>query len=153
MENFQKMLDELATITGLDSLAIEDNGGCAIKLDNIIINMQYIEDTEQCYFFSVLFPIPIQLEEKNSLYERLLVANCFFRDTGGGILGIDKGIDAVTYAAKFSIANISGSDFANYLEDFVNTAEEFIEKFNKDDQESSGKTDNNSENFNNYLRV
>ena len=153
MENFQKLLDELAKITGLDSLTMEADGGCAIKLDNIIINMQYIEDTEQCYFFSQLFPIPAQQDIQNNLFEKLLIANCFYRETSGGILGIDKELDAVTYATKFGIANISANDFVNFIEEFINKAEAFVEKFSKDFQEDNDKTNDNPENFSTYLRV
>lgn len=151
MEKFQLLLDELAHITGLDSLKAEDDGGCAIQLDNIIINMQYFEETRQCYLLSRLFSIPANTDEKNRLYEKLLTANCFFRETGGGIIGIDGSINAVTYAVKFDITHLHGSDFASFIENFINTAEELIGKFSL----AGGGDDppQRPEDFSNYLRV
>lgn len=151
MEQFQKLLNELAEITGLDSIPVEDDGGCAIKLDSIILNMQYFEDTEQCYFISTLFPVPANEKDKADLYENLLEANCFYRETQGGIIGVNKEMNIVTYATKFGITNLSGSDFANFVEVFVNTTEELIEKFNTVSQDKQPEI--KPEDYSHYLRV
>ncbi len=129
MKKFQMLLNDVAAITGLESLVPDESGGCAIRLDDVILNIQFMEDTRQCYFFSQLFQIPALEKDRLSLYERLLSANCFYRETGGGILGIDTDINAVTYATKFGIDAISGNDFVNFVESFINMAESFIEKF------------------------
>lgn len=132
MEKYQTLLDEVGKVTGID-LKMEEGGICAIKLDDIIINMHFIQEEDQCYFFSALFPIPGNAAEKAALFEALLEKNCFYRDTMGGILGIDTGLDRVTYAAKFNLVAISGNDFAARIEDFINAAEYFIETLNLSD--------------------
>lgn len=132
MEKYQMLLNEVGKVIKID-LKLEEGGVCAIKFDNIIINMHFIEEEAQCYFFSVLFPIPGNDTKKAALFETLLRKNCFYRDTMGGILGIDTELNKVTYAVKFSVANISGNSFVNKMENFINTAENFIETLNKSD--------------------
>ena len=151
MEQFQKLLDELARITGLDAIPLEEDGGCAIKLDSIVLNMQYMEETEQCYFICRLFPIPANETDKAALFESLLCANCFYRETQGGIIGIDKDMNIVTYATKFSIDNLTGTGFADFVEAFVNAAEDLIEKFSAAAPEKQPEI--TPEDYNNYLRV
>jgi hypothetical protein len=132
MEKYQTLLDEVGKITGID-LKIEEGGICAIKLDDVIINMHFIQEEDQCYFFSALFPIPGNTSEKAALFETLLEKNCFYRGTMGGILGIDNGLNKVTYAAKFNIAAISGNEFADRIENFINTAENFVKTLDRSD--------------------
>lgn len=132
MEKYQTLLDEVGKVAGID-LKMEQGGICAIKLDDIIINMHFIQEEDRCCFFSTLFPIPGNAAEKAALFETLLEKNCFYRDTMGGILGIDTGLDKVTYAARFNLAAISGNDFAARIENFINAAEHFIESLNRSD--------------------
>ncbi|MDY0220923.1 MAG: type III secretion system chaperone [Desulfobacterium sp.] len=132
MEKYQALVDKVGQVTGID-LKMEEGGICAVKLDDIIINMHFIQEEDQCYFFSALFQIPGNASEKAVLFETLLKKNCFYRDTMGGILGIDTELDKVTYAAKFNIAGISGNDFAARIESFINAAEYFVETLNRSD--------------------
>lgn len=126
MEKYQNLLDQVGRTAGID-LKLEEEGGCAIQLDEIVIHIQFIPEEDQCYFFSSLFPIPENREEKDALYTALLEKNCFYRDTMGGILGIDTGINRVTYATKFSVGAIRAADFIQNLENFINAAEHFVE--------------------------
>jgi hypothetical protein len=160
MEKYQILLNEVGKVTGID-LKLEEGGVCAIKLDDITINMHFIKEEEQCYFFSALFPIPGSAEEKAALFEILLEKNCFYRGTMGGILGIDTSLNKVTYAAKFNVAAITGADFADRIEKFINAAENFIETLNRSDISPRSQSDSDTENrkeinpdeFQNMIRI
>jgi len=153
METYQMLLNEVGKVAGID-FKLEDSGICAIKLDDIIINMQFIEEEAQCYFFSALFPIPGNEKEKVILFETLLEKNCFFRDTMGGILGIDTGLNQVTYAAKFSVADISGNDFVSRMENFINAAEHFVDTLGKSNGSDAGSENEiRPDEFQNMMRV
>ena len=39
-----------------------------------------------------------------------------------------NGINAITYATKFGIVVISANDFVTFIEQFINTAEELVDK-------------------------
>lgn len=126
MKKYQTLLDQVGRASGI-KLTLEEGGICAVQFDEIIINMNFIEDEDQCYFLSALFPIPGNETDKGALFERLLEKNCFFKETMGGILGIDKGLGQVTYGVKFKIGDMPGTDFISRMETFINAAEEFVE--------------------------
>jgi hypothetical protein len=160
MEKYQMLLNDVGKAAGI-VLKLEEGGICAIKLDEIIINMHFIEEEDQCYFFSALFPIPGNATEKAALFETLLEKNCFYRDTMGGILGIDTGLNKVTYAVKFNVSTISGNDFLGRIENFINAAENFVETLNRSDisphsQQSSDRKSGKeirSDEFQNMIRI
>ncbi|MDD9303390.1 MAG: type III secretion system chaperone [Desulfobacter sp.] len=132
MEKYQMLLDEVGKIVGID-LKLEDKGICTLQFDEIILNIHFIEEEDQCYFFSALFPIPGNETIKAALFETLLEKNCFYRETMGGILGIDTGLDKVTYAAKFSVASMDGNAFVSRMETFINATEHFVDTLGKSD--------------------
>lgn len=153
MEKYQKLLNEVGKVVGID-LKLEDGGICAIKLDDIVINMHFLADEDQCYFFSALFPIPGNDIEKAALFESLLEKNCFYRGTMGGILGIDKGLNMVTYATKFSVTAVSGNDFIIKVENFINGAEHFVDTLSKSDGLDAGeKNEIGPDEFQNMMRI
>ncbi len=70
--------------------------------------------------FTALAPIPEERVEEFLI--KTMIANLFGRETGGGILGLDKEGKKVTFLT-FLPPELSYTEFHDQLEDFVNYAD------------------------------
>ena len=125
MKHVQNLLEGFGTQVGLPQLALDAANCCTLQFDDVVVNIEYINDTEEMFFYSRVGGIPANTEDKLRAYARLLDANCFYRRTHGGVLGIDEGQDAIVYTNKVGIGGLDANAFGDYMEAFVNRAEEF----------------------------
>lgn len=126
-----ELLNILATMVNLGPIKLEDEGGCALQFDEIEVNFDYIEDTEECLLFSHIMSLPQSNDDKQKLFEEILSDNCLYKGTKGGILGINRELANVLYATRFQLKALPEEKFFLILEDFVNTSEELQEKYKR----------------------
>ena len=72
----------------------------------------------------------------------LLEADCFFRSTSGGVLGVDMERGAVVYTNKVGVGGwLNANILGEYMQAFVNLAEEFARNLRDLDTEADAGTD------------
>lgn len=103
-ENYKSMLSELGKVNGI-VLEPDDTGFCALEIDGTVqLNMQYIQASDSVYLFYELAEINPQ--ELSRVCPRLLSANLFGVETGGGMLAMQKDSYMVVFSYVFS-ANVN----------------------------------------------
>lgn len=87
-EHYELMLAELGNAVNLP-LEADDTGYSSLEIDgSLIANMQYVESSDSIYIFYELGQIDSQVLDKVCV--RLLAANLFGVETGGGVLAIHE---------------------------------------------------------------
>lgn len=129
MSKFNSLLSDFGNTIGIPDLKADSSGICMLAFDDIEIVIQHIQDGDMLLLYGYLGPIPPERQE--SLFEFLLSANSFFRDTGGSTIGIDKTTNAIGLHIAYPISSLDNQSFENLLENFVNMAESWIEKIDR----------------------
>lgn len=115
-----------------ESLTANEDGSYSLFLEpDLDISLR--ENPESgISLFTVLTPLPEERTEAFLL--KAMIANLFGRETGGGVLGLDKNGKKITFST-FLPLQLNFRDFHDCLEDFVNYADawrtettEFIEQ-------------------------
>lgn len=124
-ESYKKILKELGQSVGLPDLKADSDNHCCLSFDDkIITHIQYNDDNKVVILFTQLGSI--DPEKQASLYPRLLKANLFWQGTGGATLSVDDDNNEAILANQLPIATLDSSKFQEYLENFINTAELWI---------------------------
>lgn len=102
-ENYKSMLWEMGKANGID-LEPDDTGFCSLEIDSsILLNMQYVGASDSIYLFYELAEINPRVLAQAC--PRLLSANLFGMETGGGMLAMQKDSYMVVFSYVFS-ANV-----------------------------------------------
>ncbi|MCC5832932.1 MAG: type III secretion system chaperone [Chlamydiales bacterium] len=129
----KQFVEQLNTDLG-EPLAANDDGSYTLFLEpDLHISLR--ENPELgISLFTVLAPVPE--ENKEDFLLKTMIANLFGRETGGGILGLNKEGNKITFLT-FLPRQLNYRDFHDYLEDFANYADawktettDFIEQHN-----------------------
>lgn len=100
LENYKSMLSELGKANGI-TLEPDDTGFCSLEIDgSILLNMQYVSASDSIYLFYELAEINPRV--LSQVCPRLLSANLFGMETGGGMLAMQKDSHMVVYSYVFS---------------------------------------------------
>lgn len=118
---FQKLLAEMGNTAGIGELTADDSGFCAIEVDTIVCNLQYLFDTHALYIFAELGEIPTRLMGK--LAPEFLSANLFGIETGGGTLALEKESRQLVFGYHTSLENMDQPRFNQILENCTNYME------------------------------
>ena len=129
MSKFNSLLSDFGNTIGIPDLQADSSGICMLAFDDIEVVIQHIQDGDILLLYGYLGPIPPEHHE--SLFEYLLCANSFFRDTGGSTIGIDKTTNAIGLHIAYPIVALDNQSFENLLENFVNMAEAWIDKIDR----------------------
>jgi len=119
------LIGELGDRMGLGELALDADGGCALRFDGrSVVNMQYRANEDALWFYSDL-GVPAS---GPAIYADLLQANLFWRMTFGATLSL-SGDDPphVILAMPLAWRGLNGTQLAGTLETFLNTAEDWAE--------------------------
>jgi hypothetical protein len=137
------ILAEFGKGIGIPQLAFDEGGYCCLFFDEIVVNLELDEETEQLSLYSNVGDLPEDV--KPGFYEALLEANYFFRNTGGATLGIDRNARLVALVYRVSYPTLNLVQFERIIENFVNVTETWIRKVRELDapgeapaQESAG---------------
>ncbi len=125
IENYKRLLTELGQHIGLNDLAPDEDNYCCLGFDDkIIVHFQYNIQDDVLLLFS-----PIGTIDEPQIpvaYPKLLQANLFWQGTAGGVLGLDPDTREVIYSYQTSIAYVDFERFQKILENYVSTAEVWI---------------------------
>lgn len=104
----------------LGEVVANDDGSYSLDLEpNLHISLRESPESG-ISLFTLVAPLPEKNVEEFLL--KTMIANLFGRETGGGILGLDKEGKKITFLT-FLPQQLNFKDFHDYLEDFVNYAE------------------------------
>jgi hypothetical protein len=119
------LIDELGERMGLGELALDGDGGCALRFDGrSVVNMQYRANEEALWFYSDL-GVPAS---GPAIYADLLHANLFWQMTFGATLSLSGDEPPhVILALTVAWRGLDGAQLAAKLETFLNTAEDWAE--------------------------
>lgn len=88
------LLAEFGRKAGLGSLGLDDQGVCRLSFDgSLIVDLEFDEDAGVLHLYSAVGPVPAG--EREAVYQALLSANLFGRETGGATLALDRGRDEI----------------------------------------------------------
>lgn len=119
----QVLVQELGTVMGLDTLALDAEGACAVRFDGrTVVNLQCREESDSLWLFADLGPVSSSAE----LYADLLRGNLFWRATLGATISLTGDEPAhVIMTLPIAWRGLNGEQLALKLETFVNTLEDW----------------------------
>ena len=121
-ENVNHCLRSLGDLIGIDDLILDDGGICCLSFDDdIMVTIQFDEQERQIIFFTPLGEV--KDENRMTVYEKMLSANLFWRETGGATLSFEKESDMAVLLDRFPIQGFDPLIFQDSIQDFVNMAE------------------------------
>jgi hypothetical protein len=126
MSNIQEIIAEFGRSIGLDGLALDEGNCCTLQFDAQVVTIEYLPDSDELYFYTRVGIVPAHEATRLRLFTFLLEADCFFRRTSGGVLGVDMEREAVVYTNKVGVGGwLNANLLGEYMQAFVNLAEEF----------------------------
>lgn len=129
IEELKSVLSEFGKGIGIPHLCFDDRGYCCISFDEVVVNMELDKASERLFFYSRVGALSGNALPE--LYEMLLEANCLYRGTFGGCLGIDRELKAVVLAYQIPVSQVDLPQFHRILENFVNAAELWVQKIDR----------------------
>lgn len=126
MNNVSDVILDFGRIIGLKDLALDEKNCCTLQFDHVVVNLEYLPDSEEFYFYSSVWAVPEHEETRLRTFTFLLERNCFFRSTSGGVLGVDMARDSIIYTNKVGTDGWQNANiFGDYVQAFVNLTENF----------------------------
>ncbi len=120
-EHYDSMIGELGKALDIP-LETDDTGYCCLEIDgSLLAHMQYIAVSDSFYVFFELGRI--ESHALSSACERLLAANLFGVETGGGVLAMHPDSHELVFSYSFSAAEEDHVRFRQILENVVHYAE------------------------------
>lgn len=117
----QRLLDGL-TGSGVQSIKVNEEGGCALTFDDkIIVNMDYDGELDLLTLYCRLGTIAP--DQAGTVYPLLLEANVLWAGTGGATLGVISDDRSVVLAYQERAAAIDARRFEGLLSGLVDAAE------------------------------
>jgi hypothetical protein len=120
------LLNDLKEAIGLPEFELDEDGYACLALDEVMLNLEFDEETNRLMLYSPLGEIPASGCE--ALYETLLEANFLGQQTGGATLGLQREDNAVVLHQAVSLAGVTSVQFQGLLETFVDAAETWMGK-------------------------
>ena len=137
--DMQALIREFGQSLELPDLVLDEAGYCTLAFDEKwLINLHYDESLQRLTLFShVSETIP---EHRLKVYERLLSANHFWRETGGATLSTDSETGGVVLAQRSNGCDLDLPAFEDLIEAFVDNVAYWsreVELLQQPDGESS----------------
>lgn len=119
------LMSSLGKTLGFPDLCFDPTGYCALGFDDFLLNMQYIEATEQLFLSVSVAGLPEG--NRQPLYELLLQGNCGFAQTGGATLGVNEE-NGVVLSAHIKVITLDSLSFETLIDNFLTMAESWRER-------------------------
>ena len=119
------LVQELGAVMGLDKLALDAEGACAVRFDGrTVVNLQCHDALDSLWLFADLGPVSGGAE----VYADLLRGNLFWRATLGATISL-SGDEPPHVIMTLPVAwrGLNGEQLALRLETFVNTIDDWAE--------------------------
>lgn len=134
MISFRKEVDvllgHLAKSLNLAELSLDENNHCMLLFDDkVVLNMEFNEDRGILVVYSYIGEVPF--EGRENIFEALLESNCFWQETEGATIGIDKHTQTVVLSYPFELPVSNTKSFEERLAIFVDTTESWMERLEK----------------------
>jgi len=81
-------LTDFGKLIGIPDLEFDEHGYCCLFIDDVTLNLEYDSDSGHLLVYAHMGLLPDV--PSLGMYEMLLEANFFCRDTAGATLGIDR---------------------------------------------------------------
>ena len=140
--HYELMLAELGRAAGLP-LEADETGYSSLEVDGTLVaNMQYVSESDSIYIFYELGRIESHVLGR--VCERLLAANLFGVETGGGVLAMHSESHEVVFSYSASAAEPDTVRFQRIVENTLRYAEYWkaeLESMNADTFQEMPETD------------
>jgi len=124
MEALTRLLENFGKSIGLDGVAPDADGYCAMSFDDLIVHFQY--DEGDVTIFSRLGEA--DEDRLEGIYGMLLAANMFWEGTKGATLSVEPDSRIVFIAAHRTVADLSDGDFQTWLGSFIDVSEHWAKR-------------------------
>lgn len=114
-------LGELGAELGIEGLAFDQAGLCRLGVDDLVLDLERDGTGSRLFLSSLVGELPATGRE--AAMARLLDANCYFKGTQGGTLGVAAGTDSVVLAYQAPAGGLGFPELRRTLENFVAAAE------------------------------
>lgn len=119
MQVIQKLINELGIELGLEGLTLDEFGYCCLEFPEKTINLE-ADEQGTVFAYAHLGSLPEQ--DREDFYAKLLEANYFCQETGGGTIGIDREANVVVLMMQTHVAMLNSGDLHRVLQNFINVA-------------------------------
>ncbi|GEP45646.1 type III secretion system chaperone [Brevifollis gellanilyticus] len=123
VKQIQEALTGLGGAIGIPELAWDEQGCCALQFDGLTVNLEHAGDEAQIYAMCRVGQAPGHEGDRLAAYQKLLEHNCFFRGTGGGVLGVDGPEGGIIFSHKIPAGGLDGERLTAFIEGYLNIAE------------------------------
>ena len=119
----QQLLSDFGASLGLPELSLDETGHCALTFDEVDVNIDFIDETQDLLVYSLLGVSDAAQRGDPAILLPLLQANYFGIGTAGGQIGIDKESGAVSLSRAYPLQLLDLPRLGASLQAFVSTAE------------------------------
>ena len=119
-QQLDQALAQLAAGLGLEDLALDEEGGARLVLDEVLVQLELDEAGERLI---LLAPLGEPEGDPARAYGRLLDANFFWAGTNGAMLAREPASRTIVLLRALPTAGLEGEDLATALAGFVDAAE------------------------------
>ena len=124
---FSILLNDLSKSIKLPGLIPDEDNCCSLVVDeNITIDLQYCEESEQLELIALVCEMPVIAQEQVAM--KLLQANFQWIGSGGGTLSVAPDESAIFLGIKEDIKAINYAHFENIFVTFIDNCEFWQEK-------------------------
>ncbi len=123
--DFTYLMQEIGNHLNLGEIQVRDESFAMLGIEETLVSIQYLKESEQLLFYSFIFEWPNNLENDVllSLYETLLSGQAFYFETAGASLAINKQLKAIILQLTLPITQIEPDQMLGLLENFIRVAE------------------------------
>ncbi len=114
----------------IEGLTLDERGYCVLFFDDVGINVEFDEASEQLFLYANICELPPR-GERLPLYEVLLDGNSMFQGTAGGTIGVDTENNLATLTLALPIHRLDGQRLEAALVHFASLVRDWQERCRK----------------------
>ena len=116
--HLKDLIMEYGQEKGNSTVRLDETGHCHLLINNeITLSFEVDEEKNRFYMYALVGMVGPQYREK--LFEEILSADLYNKETGGATLGLDKHRDEIILSRYFSLTDLDYVDFKRFLESFL----------------------------------
>lgn len=120
--NICNFIKELQSISGLEEIKPNNEGIYALRINDIrLVYFSESPDKENLFIYSSLCQIPPHEDEKLILFEQLLIANLFGKETGNSYFALDHHSHQLLLICRIPMLQLSKEMFFKELQQFISS--------------------------------